>query len=254
MKTNYHTHTTFCDGAASLERMIEAALEKGFAALGFSTHSDIVKDLEAYKTEIRSLAAKYAGRIKVLCGVEAEYDTGFKRGDLDYVIGSTHYLTVPDGSRFAFDHTPQILMDGIRAFFGGDASAFVRAYFAQEREMIGNYDCDVIGHVDLVRKFNLKHPFFDETAPWYRAEIEKTADAIASSGKIVEVNTGAIARGWQTDAYPSAEMRALLRERGVRFILSSDSHAPETLDFAFDRFADAEDYVTEPRPCAMRGA
>lgn len=113
--------------------------------------------------------------------------------------------------------------------------------------MIERYDCDVIGHVDLVRKFNLKHPFFDETARWYREELVKTADAVAASGKIVEVNTGAIARGWQIDAYPSVEMRSLLRERGVKFILSSDAHAPETLDFAFDRFASAENYVTDPR-------
>jgi len=249
MKTNYHTHTTFCDGSATAERMVAAAIEKGFDAIGFSTHSDIVKDLGAYKAEIRRLAAEYAGRIRILCGIEAEYDTGFQRGDLDYVIGSTHYLKAPDGSRFAFDHTPQILMDGIRDRFGGDSSAFVRAYFVQEREMIERYDCDVIGHVDLVRKFNLKHPFFDETASWYRDELVKTADTIAASGKIVEVNTGAIARGWQEDAYPSVEMRELLRKRGVRFILSSDAHAPETLDFAFDRFASAEDYVTEPRRC-----
>ena len=105
----------------------------------------------------------------------------------------------------------------------------------------------MIGHVDLVRKFNLKHPFFDVTARWYREELVKTADAVAASGKIVEVNTGAIARGWQEDAYPSVEMRSLLRERGVKFILSSDAHAPETLDFAFERFGSAEDYVAAPR-------
>ena len=45
---------------------------------------------------------------------------------------------------------------------------------------------------------------------------------------------------------PSAPFRAMLRERGVRFILSSDSHAADTLDCAFDRFAAAEDYVLPP--------
>ena len=37
-----------------------------------------------------------------------------------------------------------------------------------------------------------------------------------------------------------------LRERGVKFILSSDSHAADTLDCAFDRFAAAEAYVEAP--------
>ena len=36
---------------------------------------------------------------------------------------------------------------------------------------------------------------------------------------------------------PSMLFRALLRARGVRFVLSSDAHAAEGLDCAFDRFA-----------------
>lgn len=246
MKTNFHTHCTFCDGAATAEEMVASAIEKGFSALGFSSHSDMVKDLSAYKAEIRRLAEKYKSEIKILCGIEAEYDTSFPRGDLDYVIGSTHYLTAPDGVRFAFDLSPQILIQAIRAHFRGDSAAFVKAYFAQEREMIANYDCDIIGHIDLVRKFNAKHPFFDETSTWYRDELEKTAEVVASSGKIVEVNTGAISRGWLDDAYPSFEMRALLRARGVRFVLSSDAHSLGTLDCAFDRFAPAEEYISSP--------
>lgn len=244
--TNYHTHCTFCDGAANAEEMVLTAIEKGFSALGFSSHSDMVKDISAYKAEIRRLAEKYKSEIKILCGIEAEYDTCFQRGDLDYVIGSTHYLTAPDGTRFAFDCTPQILADAIRDCFRGDSAAFVKAYFVQEREMIANYDCDIIGHIDLVRKFNAKHPFFDETSAWYREELEKTADAVATSGKIVEVNTGAISRGWLDDAYPSSEMRALLRARGVRFILSSDAHSADSLDCAFDRFASVEEYISSP--------
>ena len=240
---NFHTHSTWCDGADAPETVVEAALSKGFSILGFSSHSDMVGDLGAYKAEIRALAEKYAGRIRILCGIEAEYDTGFARGDLDYVIGSSHYITAPDGARFAFDHSPKILADGVRDHFGGSAEAFVRAYFAQERRMVAEYDCDIVGHLDLVRKFNVRHPFFDEGADWYREELVKTADAVASSGRLVEVNTGAISRGWLDDAYPAAELRALLRERGVRFILSSDSHAASTLDCAFDRFGDAESYV-----------
>ena len=57
------------------------------------------------------------------------------------------------------------------------------------------------------------------------------------------MNTGAISRGWMDDAYPSAEFRAMLRERGVRFVLSSDAHAAEAIDCAFDRFGQAEAYV-----------
>ena len=114
----------------------------------------------------------------------------------------------------------------------------MKAYFAFEREIVRREDFDFLAHPDLVRKFNAKHPYFDEAAGWYREELVKTADAIAASGKTVEINTGAISRGWLDDAYPSAEFRGLLKSRGVRLILNSDAHAPEGLDCAFDRFSE----------------
>lgn len=239
MKSNYHTHTTFCDGRDSPAAMVEAAVAKGFGVLGFSSHSDMLADPAAYRAAIRELAKRNEGRISVRLGIEAELAKPWRReaGEYEYAIGSCHFITAPDGCFFPFDHTPQKLFDGIRDHFGGDSSAFVKAYFAMIRSTLG-LDFEIVGHPDLVRKFNKKHPYFDETAAWYREELEKTADAIAASGKIVEVNTGAISRGWLDDAYPSPEFRAMLRERGVRFMLSSDAHAADALDCAFDRFAD----------------
>ena len=105
----------------------------------------------------------------------------------------------------------------------------------------------VAGHLDLVRKFNVRHPYFDESAPWYMEELVQTADAVAASGKIAEVNTGAISRGWLDDAYPSAAFRDLLRTRGVKFILSADAHSASAIDCAFDRFGDCEAFLPSPR-------
>ena len=260
MKTNYHMHTTWCDGADDAETMVLAAIEKGFDEIGFSSHSTYpVEDtctvptdrLADYFAEIRALKAKYAGRIRILCGVEADYIPGATDPDRtryaafgpDYIIGSVHYVIASDGGRVPVDHSPPLLEEGIDAHFSGDAKAYVCAYFAQVRDMVSRFDFDIVGHPDLCRKFNVKHPYFDESADWYLDELALSADAIAASGKLVEVNTGAISRGWLNDVYPSAAFRSLLRERGARFILSSDSHAADTIDCAFDRFGTAEDYI-----------
>lgn len=260
MKTNYHTHTIWCDGRDDPETVILSAIDKGFDEIGFSSHSTYPDDnactvpvakLGHYFADVRALAEKYRNRIRVLCGVEADYIPGstdpsrarYAAFGPDYIIGSIHYVIAPDGVRVPVDHSPPQLFDGMDAHFQGDAEGYIRAYFAQERDMVARFDFDVVGHPDLVRKFNAKHPYFDEGAQWYREELELTADAIAASGKYVEVNTGAISRGWLDDAYPSATFRALLRDRGVKFILSSDSHAADTIDCAFDRFGDAEDFV-----------
>lgn len=247
--TNYHTHTTFCDGKNTPEEMVVSALERGFTRLGFTSHSDMLTDPAAYVSEIRRLAEKYATRIWLFCGLELEladidHRSSFiiNNSSFDYIIGSHHYLTAPDGSRFAIDNTPEELALGVRANFDGDWMAFARAYYAAIRSTLKN-DFEVVGHVDLIRKFNSKCGFFSESDPTYLGEIEATADAIADSGKVVEVNTGAISRGWMDDAYPSKPFRELLRARGVRFVLSSDAHSADALDCAFDRFASAETYL-----------
>ena len=44
MKANYHTHTTWCDGKDSPEAVVLAAIGKGFAAIGFSSHAMLPED------------------------------------------------------------------------------------------------------------------------------------------------------------------------------------------------------------------
>ena len=261
IRANYHTHTTWCDGRDTPEAVVLAAIDKGFEAIGFSSHAMMPENVldwvltpdkaARYAMEIRSLAEKYAGRIDVLCGVEADYIPGGANPDRntyaaispDYIIGSVHFVKACDGNLVCVDNTPQELADGIAAHFCGSVEAYMRAYFAQVRDMVSRFDFDVVGHLDLVRKFNVRNPYFDETAPWYAEELEATADAVAASGKIAEVNTGAISRGWLDDAYPSAAFRSLLRARGVKFLLSADAHSADAIDCAFDRFGGCEEYV-----------
>ena len=39
IKSNFHTHTNFCDGKSSPEKMVQSAIEKHFDILGFSSHA-----------------------------------------------------------------------------------------------------------------------------------------------------------------------------------------------------------------------
>ena len=258
--SNYHTHTRWCDGSCSAREMVEAALAAGFKELGFSSHAMFPLSLDGYLSperaadyarEIGSLKAEFADRISIRLGVEADFVKGVASPDravyagmgVEYVIGSIHFVMPPGAvaleDAVAVDMSPENLREGIDRAYGGDVRSYVHDYFAQEREMALNCDFDIVGHPDLVRKFNGRMKLFDEDADWYLGEIEATADAIARSGRIAEVNTGAISRGWMSDAYPSSLFRELLKSRGVRMILSSDAHAAGAIDCAFDRFKGA---------------
>ena len=68
MLTNYHTHCTFCDGKDAAEEVVISALNKGFAALGFSSHGGFASlketkykkiDTDAYRKEVGRLQEKY---------------------------------------------------------------------------------------------------------------------------------------------------------------------------------------------------
>jgi len=141
-------------------------------------------------------------------------------------------------------HRADKLIGTVHGEVNVDAMSFdeMDSFIAEHEDIL----CPVCGkHVFTpIRKFNMKRPFLAENTDWYRREIELTADVVAASGKLVEVNTGAISRGWQNDVYPSSVFRKLLRDRGVRFILSSDAHAADTIDCAFDRFGSAEEFVS----------
>jgi histidinol-phosphatase (PHP family) len=251
---NFHTHSSFCDGKNTPEEMIEAAIAKGFSTLGFSSHVMLPDTLENvtltednindYVATVRSLAQKYKSKIEVLCGIEADYVKGvttpdfsrYSKWGFDYIIGSIHFLAVGD-DRLCIDHTPEILINDINRLFNGSAKEFIKSYFAAEREMIENCDFNIVGHPDLPRKFNATLKIFNESESWYLEELEKTADAIAASKKIVEINTGAISRGWMDNPYPSTDFISLLKERNVPLIISSDAHSASGIDCAFDKFA-----------------
>lgn len=92
MKTNYHTHTTFCDGKASVEDNVVAAISKGFDILGFSAHSMLPfssdwhiasRCVADYIREVKSAAKKYKDKITILCGFEADYLPPFTTPNID---------------------------------------------------------------------------------------------------------------------------------------------------------------------------
>ena len=242
--TDLHTHTTFCDGKNTAEEMVLAAIEKGMECIGFSGHSytDFDADfcmtkegVQEYIEEVKRLKAKYADRIEVRLGIEQDQFSSESTAPFDYAIGSTHYVFVGD-EWFSVDDTPEILKAAADKYFDGDLYALCEKYFEAEAEVITKTDADIIGHFDLVSKFNEKSCFWDESDPRYVAAWKKAADALIKSGKPFEINTGAISRGYRTEPYPSLEMIEYIKSKGGSFILSSDSHRTDTLLYDFEKY------------------
>ena len=244
IRGDFHVHTRFCDGQASPEAMVRAALKKGMPAIGFSGHSRTAFDeswcmteagTQAYRAEIARLREKYAGRIAVYCGTEQDMCSDAPTAGYDYVIGSVHYLR-HEGEYLPVDESAAHQRAAAERFFGGDVLAFAEAYYrqlARVREVTG---CGVIGHFDIVAKFNKDGALFDEDDPRYVRAWHDAADALLPAGAIFEINTGGIARAWCSVPYPAPPILEYLISRGARFLLSGDAHRPDGLCFGFDEW------------------
>ena len=77
--------------------------------------------------------------------------------------------------------------------------------------------------------------FFDETETWYKEQITETVRTIAKTNLVVEINTGAIARGVMDDVYPSIFFLEKLFEAKVPVCINSDCHNASQLDAAFEK-------------------
>ena len=236
---DFHTHTTFCDGKNTPREMIEEAISRGMTHIGFSGHSPApykadftMTDVDGYYNEIRALQEEYRGRIRVLCGIEADLYTPLDTTRFDYRIGSVHdvkcgeeYLTVDD--------TEAILTEGVNRLFGGDWYAFAEAYFGEVAKL-ACVSPNIIGHIDLLTKYNEDGHLFDDTHPRYVAAAKAAIDALLPLGVPFEINSGAISRGYRTTPYPAPHLLSYIGERGGTVILSGDAHSADGIGLQFE--------------------
>jgi histidinol-phosphatase (PHP family) len=241
-----HVHTVFSDGKNTPEEMVNAAIDRGMDAIGFSDHSYTSFDgtycikkeaIPAYIAEIGRLREKYADRIRVLCGIEQDYYSDYPPDEFDYRIGSLHYVKAGD-AMLSVDHSEEGMIDHVSRYFGGSYIDFAVSYFGTVAGVAEVTGADIIGHFDLVSKFNEGGRLFDEGDPRYREAWKAAVDRIMRTCRVFEINTGAMKRCGRSTPYPSPEIREYIREKGGRFILSSDAHSTDSLGFAFERVRD----------------
>ena len=222
----------------------------------------------------------YRKPLKIYLGIEQDlysYDPALRRahglfnpgtpgGVYDYIIGSTHAFRLTwaelderrrstkalwdpwingvefsdDGAYIYVDYGTEPFSWAAENIYHGDYMAIAEDYFRDEGGIVAGTDCDIVGHFDLLLKFNEKEKFFDEESPRYKAARDKALERIFADFKakerepIFEINTGAMAKGYRSIPYPSPETLALIREMGGQIVINSDCHKAEMLDFGFE--------------------
>ncbi len=240
MLCNLHTHTTFCDGISTPEDIVLAAIDKGFSSIGFSGHgytdfdvSYCMTDTDAYVSTICTLRERYGSQIELFLGIEEDAACPIaNRKDFDYIIGSSHYLK-HNSRYYPIDSSAEDLKRCVEAF-DGNPLKLADAYYQTFCAYIRARKPDIIGHFDLITKYDesensqfLKNPQYQQLAERYLKEALNT-------DCFFEVNTGAMARGYRTSPYPASQLLHTLKKQGGKVVLCSDSHSADSLDYAFN--------------------
>ena len=231
-KTDYHIHTTFSDGKADPEEYIARAISAGINEIGFSEHINLFVPNQhwcmdqgrtpEYISYIKKLKKKVAG-IKIKTGLEVDYIQGKEEEifkflnplELDYVIGSVHYMgekTVDSGPEF-YDNR--------------DIDELYETYFANVNDAVASGLFDFIAHFDLIRIYNFKPT----------ANPEKLYRHLAVNMKIhdvaFELNTNGRNRPLG-DFYPDRRFLRIFSKENVPVCVNSDAHIPVRVGEYFD--------------------
>jgi histidinol-phosphatase (PHP family) len=160
-------------------------------------------------------------------GVEVDYfpetaaavSQQIRMQDLDYVIGSVHFV-----DNFPIDEDAEHW----EALAVAERDEMWRRYWERIVLLAESGWCDVVGHLDLPKKF------------WYRPsrdlkeEEGRALAAVAAAGLAIELNTN----GWNkpvAEAYPSLSLLRQAQMRGVPVMISADAHRPEEVVQHFER-------------------
>lgn len=243
IQSNLHAHAEFCDGTRTLEEMIQSAVELDYLSLGLSSHSPLPfandwamtpRAEGEYLTAMDAMKQKYDEEIELLTGLEWDLDTpeGFVPFDrYDFVIGSVHQLH-RKGRVFSVDESEEVLAEGIRTAFDGDGLAMAAAYFEAVVQNALRPRVDIVGHFDILRKYNDRNRFFDEDSAAYQALAKEALQRIIAARPelVFEVNFGGMQRAGLPTPYPDRFLMKKLCALGARITLQADAHTAEALD------------------------
>ncbi|MGQ9663005.1 MAG: histidinol-phosphatase HisJ family protein [Kiritimatiellia bacterium] len=253
-----HIHTAFCKHAIGQPGdYVTAARHIALGEIAFTDHVPspdgydplcrmTLDEFPLYRAAV-SAAQQAAAPPLVLFGIEADYYEGceaFLSGWLpsqkfDVVLGSVHYI-----GDWGFDNSANL-----HRWKNADVTEVWRSYFCLVAKLVRSRLFDVVGHLDLPKKFGYRPP--DRLV---REMALPILDLIADAGMVIEINTGGLRKPVR-EIYPAATLLALAREREIPICFGSDAHAPAEVGYAFEAalaLARAAGYTTMARLRARR--
>lgn len=225
-KIDYHMHSILSDGQDSYEDMIRTAISKGMDEIGFSDHVCLkpvnwairMEDIPVMTTQILDLKLKYEDQIQLRYGIEVDYFPGYEDQlrdliesiPVDYVIGSVHFI-----GDWNFDTD--------RSLYGKWSNdKLYEMYFELVQQAAQSGLFDIIGHIDIIKKFRVYPESSQDTL------FEDTIKIVKANNLVVELNTGGMDRPC-AEFTPGSKLLEMCYSHHVPVTLASDAHRADQI-------------------------
>ncbi|MFP4621555.1 MAG: histidinol-phosphatase [Bacteroidales bacterium] len=232
MLPDYHTHTVYSDGKSDHQSYLQQAFYSGIDEVGFSDHFTIRKtDWGVPKNKIEYLtekinflkkhkdlpiAVKFGAEVDYIPEREKEIASFINSLPLDYVIGSVHFM-----GDWNFDTDPE-------GFKNKNIDELYENYFTLVRKAILSNLYDVMGHIDVIKKFAY-YPSFDPYE-WYK----KIIRSLNRKNTVVEINTNGLNKPCR-EFYPEKDFVEMCFQSNIPVTLGSDAHAANEVGQYFNK-------------------
>lgn len=250
MLADYHVHTEFSDDSVfALEDVCALAIERGIDEICITDHVDydVRPDWDEYRRD-PSCAKIFEGKPSINVDYERYFPaieaarerfaptlavkTGMEFGVQSHTAERFHALFEQHADAWDFIIL-SIHQVGNEEFWNGTfqkgrtQDEYNMQYYEEMLRVVQRFDdWSVLGHLDLIKRYDAAGPWPDENARDIVAEIMKEA---IRRGKGIELNTSSIRYGL-SDLTPSEDILRLYRDLGGHILsIGSDSHRPEHL-------------------------
>lgn len=242
MRIDLHNHTPLCNHASGTPfEFAMRAKELGIDVYGFACHAPMAFD-EAYRMKSEELptylemihslkeSMQEEFNIEILCGLEVDFIKGRKdllassvlQADVDYLIGSVHFLDT-----WGFDN-PEFIGE----YQKRDMYQCWSLYLESLREMAESRVFQIVGHLDLLKLFGYTMPQALET------QLQQTLESILKAQMSIEINAAGLRKQIQ-EIYPSKQILSKAFALGIPITFGCDAHSLEQVGVGYEQCLEA---------------
>ena len=239
-----HSRHSF-DSTADPAANVEAACARGLSGLTFTEHFDLhpsdwktcVYDHDDYTRTIQSLREQFGSRVFIGQGIEVCFQPDrmnvildfLSRHEFDLVILSVHYF----GTRALHRREHWRGIDATTGTKRYLETVLEAAQLCKKRHADGTRVFDVLGHLDLVKRYTQRFHKANEVGH-YQGLIDRILTACLDADLIPEVNTSTLRQGLH-EPMPSMDTLASYHRLGGKGVtLGSDAHTSADIGAGFD--------------------